>query len=96
LIVRVAAGFFRDLDWQLGERAHSFLETDAPRIVEAVARDWEALFRPFAGRDDYRLWIGPCTHAYSAAVECQTASDGAVELVSIVLDFEGLPEMGED
>jgi hypothetical protein len=96
VIVRITASLLRDLDWQLGERAHAFLETDVVAILEAVERNWDGLPRLFAGRDDYRLWIGPCTLAHSASVEAQIAPDGAVELVSITLDFEGLPEPDED
>lgn len=89
MIVRVAASLLRDLDWQLGEHAHAFLERDLTVVVEKIARDWDDLPRLFPGRDDYRLWIGWCSTG-PASVEAQTAADGAVELVSITLDFEGL------
>jgi hypothetical protein len=96
VIVRVTGTLLRDLDWQLGDRVYRFVLYDLIAIQEAVAREWETLPRWIEDRDDYRLWIGPCTLAHSASVECQLAPDGAVELVSIVLDFEGLPETGED
>jgi hypothetical protein len=95
-IVRATAGFFEDLDRQLGSErgpngepsTNDFQVHELLRIVDRFATEFDDLPELIPGRHDYRLLIaaGLLVPAYS--VIGQLAPDGAVELVQLDIDHD--------
>ena len=93
--VRATAGFFGDLDRQLpAERgpggepsANDFQVFELLRIVEHFATGFDELPELIPGRPDYRVLISTGMLVQRFAVVGQLAPDGAVELVSLVIDI---------
>lgn len=93
--VRASAGFFEDLDRQLGNErgpngepsTNDFQTFELLDIVERFATGFDELPPLISGRRDYRVLIstGVLVHAYS--VVGQLRPDGAVELISLDLDL---------
>lgn len=94
--VRIASSFFDDLDSQLprdrgpsGEPSvHDFQVHELLRIVDHVAEHWDDLAELIPGRGDYRVLISAGILVPIFTVIAQMASDGAVEVVRVVIDFD--------
>lgn len=101
-IVRVSRDFLDSLDAQLpavrgpGPSANDFAAFDLLEIVEVFATGWESLPRWNADRDSYRVWVSVGRLVAFYSVVGQLAPDGAVELVEIDIDVEGLPDPEAD
>jgi hypothetical protein len=96
-VVRLTEEFFASLDLALpAERTDTlpsrrdFEVTDLLAIVERFADQWDNLPPLVPGRGDYRQLISSGHLMLTFVVEGQLARDGAVELVSIEIDTEGI------
>ena len=95
LTVRATARFFDDLDRQLGtERGPhgepsttDFQSLELLEIVERFATGFADLPPLLVGREDYRVLVSTGLLVHGFAVVGQLAADGAVELISLELDF---------
>jgi hypothetical protein len=103
-VVRILPEFFVLLDEQLpAERgpageptAAEFAASDLLEIVEVFATLWDQLPTLIRGRPDYRALVLTTRLVPYVAVRGQLSpTDGAVELLDIVLDLHG-PDPGPD
>jgi hypothetical protein len=104
--VRVLPEFFILLDEQLPDErgphgeptAAEFASNDLLDIVELFAIRWDDLPMPYSGRTDYRSLVLTTHLARYVAVRGQLSPvDGAIELIDIAIDLEGLdPGSDED
>lgn len=98
--VRVSAGFFDQLDSQLGEdrgphgepSATDFIAFQLPEIIERFAQDFDRLPEAVEGVPSARMLLTPGILAYATIVYGVLAADGAVDLVGISVDLGGPPE----
>ena len=92
--VRPTAGFFDDLDRQLGpERGpngepstNDFQVFELFRIIELLATGFDGLPEPIPGRPDYHVLIATGTIVPRYAVTAQLLPDGSIELVQLDID----------
>lgn len=74
-----------------GEPSRTDFETyDLFEIRDQFAANWDAMLRPIPGRDDYRTLIVIGRLGINYSVDGQLAQDGAIELVDLEIDDEGL------
>ena len=94
--VRITEDFWVGLELALpaGKEVswHAFASVDLPDVVERFAVEWDTLLPLINGRSDYRILIGTGRLVAAYSVEAQLAPDGTVELVTVTVDVNGLPE----
>lgn len=93
--MRVAPGFFDELDDQLGPdrgpngapSSTDFLVLDLPTIVERFAEDFDSLPLAYPGRSDYRVLTATGTLVATAVVVGQSVDDDTIVLLAIEIDL---------
>ena len=92
--VRVTAGFFDQLDSQLGEdrgphgepSATDFIAFQLPEIIERFAEDFDDLPEAVEGVAAARMLLTPGVLVYATIIYGVLANDGVVDLVGISID----------
>lgn len=92
--VRVTAGFFDQLDSQLGEdrgphgepSATDFIAFQLPEIIERFAEDFDALPEAVEGVVSARMLLTPGVLVHASIVYGVLAADDAIDLVGISID----------
>ncbi len=93
-VVRPTAGFFDDLDRQLGSErgpngepsTNDFQVFELFRIIDLLATGFDALPEPIPGRPDYRVLVAAGTIVSRYAVTAQLMPDDSIELVQLDID----------
>jgi hypothetical protein len=102
-LVVTTPDFYAHLDLQLpAEREgatpsrHDFLAYVMPVIIEQFETGWDDLPQRYAGRDTYRVVIVAGVLVPAVVVYGQETRSGAIELVEVEIDLDGLPDPDPD